>query len=467
MPTTTTPPPETHDVRSKRAECHLDEVADLARRAGWPLQDFQAHIVRTYFGPEPECCVVLPKGNAKSSLAGLLIVHHLLTIERPHVVLVAGSREQAEPTYDAACYVADAAGEGHLIRRLRALRRNDGAGGLIIVASDGKKAHGPSPSLSVVDELWCHRGPAAYVAQRAALVKRPGARMLTISTPAGVMDSPLGAIRARALAGTVTRTGVMTEAHTRGLSYLEWSLEPDADLEDDDLLQQVNPASWITREALAETREALPRPLFAQFNAGVWGSGDGAWLPAGAWTACQGHVDAPDGCEVVVAVDVGGERASTAVVAVTRDLHVARVSLFTGDAAVLDATDEVLALSHRYTVREIAFDPWRWMGEAKRLERDHGAPVVKFDQSNSRMTAASEALHGAIVERRLVHDGHEGLARHIAASVAKRTPGGRGWRLEQASHDRPIDAAVALAMAVHRVQQLAEPRRFTWHGWLD
>lgn len=170
----------------------------------------------------------------------------------------------------------------------------------------------------------------------------------------------------------------------------------------------------------------------------------------------------PDGEPVVLGVDVGGGRAETAVVAVTDDLRVAAVEVFQGDGAVLEVTDAVRRLAARFAVREVAFDPWRWQGEALRLEAEGIGPMVAFPQSHARMVPASEGLHAAIVERRLRHPGHPDLDRHVANAIAKAT--GRGWRLEQSGRDQNVDAVVALAMAVERANAPAAAAELV--GWL-
>jgi phage terminase large subunit-like protein len=443
--------------------CHVERVARLARRAGIPLKPHQRAILAAHFSDDPETAAVLPKGNGKSALAGLVIVDHLLHVARPYVALVAGSREQAAPTYDYAAYIAQRAGDGRIVPRLRELRLVDGTGRLVILASDGKRSHGPTPSLAICEELWAHRSGAAYVSLRSAMPKRKGAKLLTISTPAANLDSPLGMIRQRALAGVVTRAGALTDARSLGLRYLEWGVDDDADDTDDAVVKAANPAPWITRRSLREARAALPRPMWLQFHCGRWGVTDGQWLPPGAWTACcaPGPL-VEDGAEIIVGVDIGGSRASSAVVAVTPDLDVASVWIGNGDGAILQAVDEIVRLAARFMLREVAFDPWRFQGEALRLERDHGVRTVAFPQSHARMTVASEGLHAAIVERRLRHAGHHGLSTHVAAAVARKT--GRGWRIDKLSDERNIDAAVALAIAVERAQ--VAPATVRLVGWL-
>jgi len=158
---------------------------------------------------------------------------------------------------------------------------------------------------------------------------------------------------------------------------------------------------------------------------------------------------------------VGGERSASAVVWATEDLRVG-AEIYHGDAAVLDCLAKVRELAGSYTVREIAFDPWRFQQAALELERD-GLPVIAFPQSNVRMVPASEGLYAAVIEGRISHPDHPDLNRHMAAVVARQTE--RGPRLDKAKSRHEIDGAVALAMAIERAQApKPEPARLL--GWL-
>ena len=60
---------------------------------------FQRRIAAAHFGQEREAVISIAKGNAKSSLAALIAVHHLLTTPRPLVLVGAASRDQARTLY--------------------------------------------------------------------------------------------------------------------------------------------------------------------------------------------------------------------------------------------------------------------------------------------------------------------------------------------------------------------------------
>jgi phage terminase large subunit-like protein len=353
--------------------------------------------------------------------------------------------------------------EARAVASSRGALRVPGGGVLRVLSGRGERAVGQTDSLMVLDEAWNLRDGGLLDAFQTAMVKRPDARLVVISTPAPSLDSPLGRLRARALAGKVTRRGAHIDAHAPGLRWLEWGVPDDRSIDDLRAVKSANPAAWITRAALREQRERVTPAAWATFHAGRWGVGEAAWLPPGAWTACQDdHLDAQDGEQIWLGVDIGGSRAASALIGVTADLRVVHVQVFTGDEAVLEVTEAIRAVARRLTVREVGYDPWRYRSEALRLERDGIGPMVEFPQSHARMTAASEGLHAAIIERRLAHPGHPDLDRHVAAAVAKAT--GRGWRLDKSGRDVQIDAVVALAMATARAQAPQPTAKLL--GWL-
>jgi phage terminase large subunit-like protein len=149
-----------------------------------------------------------------------------------------------------------------------------------------------------------------------------------------------------------------------------------------------------------------------------------------------------------IGVDIGGEISATAVAWVNERHHVGR-EIFHGDEGVLRAHDTIEELAGRYTIREIAFDPWRAGQLAQELQQ-RGIRVSAFPQTDARMIPASQTLHQAILERQLVLPAHEELARHAADAIARHSR--RGWRLDSPHARRAIniDGIVALAMALDR-----------------
>lgn len=438
----------------------------FCEQIGEPLEAHEKRIARAHFGPEREVVAVLPRGNLKTSLAAKLALHHLLTVPGAAVTIGAASRDQARIAYERMRGFAQHPSlDDQLVIRHLELRHEDEHGALRllrVVPSEGARVHGLSSSLYIGDEVWAWQGESLLEAMLTGLVKDPDARFLGISTAAARLDSPLGRLRSRALAGKVTRKGAVTDATAIGLRWLEWSLGEEKALDDWRAVKQCNPAAYITTAALREQAQRTTPISFAQFHACRWGVAEGSWLPPGAWTACAGQL-AEDDEPVWLGVDIGGSRAASAVVGVTKDLQVAEVHVYQGDEAVMAVVDKVLEIASRRSVVEVAHDPWRFRSEALRLERDHGLQAVEVPMSSTRMGQASENLHSVIVSKRLTHPSHPELDQHVANAIAKQTP--RGWRLDKSADGVQIDAVVALMIAVERADQPAEqPAQLL--GWL-
>jgi phage terminase large subunit-like protein len=427
-----------------------------------PLHGHERRIARAYFGRAREIAAILPRGNAKTTFAAKIGLHHLLTVEGASVTIGAASRDQARICFERMRGFAEHPAIADLIVvRHHELRREDGAGLLRVVPSDGPRVHGLSSTLYIGDEVWAWPPSGELLeAMQTGLIKRPDSKLMMISTAAAQLGSPLGRARARALAqSSARRRGAVVEA-TGDLHWLEWSLPEDVDLDDLAQVKRANPAPWITVGDLRRQRAAVPETAFAQFHACRWGVGEGSWLPPGAWQACVGEPAFTDGEDIWVGVDVGGERSATAVVWINANLHVG-VGIYHGDSGVIEAVDHVRALAGQYNVRELVYDPWRFGQAAQELERE-GMLVVAFPQHDARMIPASARLHAAIVERRITLPDDAELARHASDAIARHSR--RGWRIDKPNPRANIDAIVALCMAVERAEHQPEPLELL--GWL-
>jgi phage terminase large subunit-like protein len=153
-------------------------------------------------------------------------------------------------------------------------------------------------------------------------------------------------------------------------------------------------------------------------------------------------------------------RSASAIVWISETMQVG-AALYYGDGAILEIADHVRALAAKYTVREVAFDPWRAGQLAAELERE-GLIVFAFPQHDARMVPASAGLHRAIVDRRPTLPDDSELARHATNAIAKH--GRRGWRSDKPSPRTQIDGVIALAMALSRAENQPQPAELL--GWL-
>jgi len=437
----------------------VSDFERFCRLIGLELEPWQHAVVEEALSPRRELLVLIARGCGKTTLMAALGLFRLLQDRRAAIVCAAASREQASHLFDKARGFA--LSNPQVRARLTVTRRDlrtatDGR--LLVVSADAEKQLGWDPSLIFLDELCAHRDADLYTNLRTSLVKRPDAKMVTISTAGVGADSPLGQLRQRALAlPKVERDGTFTRATGAGLALLEWQLPDEWGL---DRAAEANPASWVTAERLEEQREAVHELAFRRFHANQWTSAEGYWLPPGAWQGRASDYTIEPGEPVWVGVDVGGSRAASAVVWVTEDLRVGS-AVYEGTEAVLAVEERVRRLAGEQDVRACAYDPWRFQQAALELEQER-ITMVEFPQSHARMVPASERLYAAIVERRLRHPNDPELNRHVAAAVAKQTP--RGWRLDKSNRSAQIDGVVALAMALEAAAIEAGPSIYEQRG---
>jgi phage terminase large subunit-like protein len=425
---------------------------------GETLEPHERRIARAHFGEAREVYGVLPRGNLKTSLAAKIGVHHLLTVPGAAVTIGAASRDQARICFERMRgFAQHPALEDDLIIRHLELRHEEETGHLRllrVVPSDGPRVHGLSSSLYIGDEIWAWKGDDLLEAMLTGLVKNPEARFLGISTAAARLDSPLARARARALAGDVTRKGVVIDATAPGLRWLEWSLPEERELDDFEAVKQCNPARYITRRLLREQKERVGPLAWAQFHCCRWGVGEMSWLPPDAWSACAGETRFEEGERIWCAIDLGGSRSASALVYMNERLHVGS-AIFSGDDGPDHLLYELLELAKRFKVVEIVFDPIRSVVLQRILEQ-HGLKLTVFQQTDTRMCPASAALYEAIVKGKITHPNDETLNRHVACAIAKPKP--RGWRIDKAVESDNVDGVIAMAMCLEAATAPPPPR---------
>ena len=218
------------------------------------------------------------------------------------------------------------------------------------------------------------------------LIKRRDSKLLMISTAAAQLDSPLGRMRARALAQpSVKRTGAVIEAGatctgSNGRCPTTWTSTTSH------AVKRANPAPWITARTCAGNAALSPTPRSRSSTPAGGASAKAPGCPPGAWQACVGEPAFEDGEDIWIGVDVGGERSATAVAWVNRPSS-RRARIYHGDSGVLEAVDHVRALAAvqrpRAGLRPVAVRPSRAGTRARRISS------VAFPQHDARMIPAA------------------------------------------------------------------------------
>jgi phage terminase large subunit-like protein len=248
-------------------------ASDLILDTGesWHPEPFQDAFVEDVFTGCPECWLVVPEGNGKTTLVAGLALYHCE--HRPHaaVPVAASSREQAEIMYRQA--------EGFVLRSerlyepvhsdiqaakgkhktdvprfmcLEGYRRINhfGGGRIQVFAADDRTGDGVIPTLGIIDELHRHRDLGLYRTWSGKLGKRDG-QIVAIST-AGEPFSEFEQTRERIRqSGTIIkRKGSFVRAASSNMILHEWALPDARDSEKFDKVKAANPFTGITVDTL-------------------------------------------------------------------------------------------------------------------------------------------------------------------------------------------------------------------------
>jgi len=426
------------------------------------------------------------RGNGKTPLAAGLALRELVTRQdEPDVILAAASRDQARVCFEYARGFVESGPPADVLQVGRHEIRNPLNGGVLrTVSADGFVAHGLNPSACVIDELhaWSSgKQVELFDALDTAIHKRPGAFWLVITTAGHDKTSLLGRLYGSMLDALELEESpgfVVGRDEWNGVLLHWYGAAEDADVDDRRLWRAVNPASFVTTEALRKQRNSpsMSRTTFARLHLNAWVAPDvERWVASDSWERLTGRVEIEDGATVFVGAD-GSRSYDTTAIAWAAKAPDGRIDV---DARVFTVREDVphhvfhsggtidfgdvegflLELASRYDVREVRFDP-RFLERsmevlAARLSSSDVAPVEPYTNAHRQALAA---LERAVLERTLRHPGDPAISQQLLAAAADRFDNGDVRRLRKLDRTRPIDAAVALALAVQGATLTARPR---------
>jgi phage terminase large subunit-like protein len=434
----------------------------------------------------------VPRGNGKTPLAAGLGLFELVTrADAAEIVFAAGSKDQAGIGLGFARDFVDQGPLADWIQLRSTLACPVRRSTMRVISSEGRLQHGLAPAVAVVDELWAFQTASqeqTYVALSTALHKREDAFLLVLTTAGYDQHSLLGRIYQDALTWPSIRTskdGCLTVVKDEANgNLLWWYAAPEAaDLEDEKVWRQANPASWIQiRDLKRQLHDpGLDELEFRRLHLNQWTRTREAWLPSGCWQSLITDQQIPDGADIYLGVDVGLYHDSTAVcwahiLEDGRILLTAHVWSAKEDAAAhtfvpggkvrLEQVEQFIRdLRGRYRIREIAYDPRFFARSAEILEHER-LTLVEFHQASAPMADAYQSFYQAALEGRLAHTGDPILTQHIDATAATKTE--HGWKVYKLKNSRRIDATVACVLAHARAQ--ANTRRkpgptIRWMEW--
>jgi hypothetical protein len=464
------------------------------------LEEWQLGPLRDYFeAPALEHLWMWPTGMGKSCLLGALALHHATFVRiNPRVIVLGGLGRHGQRTLSfAAWFISQSKTlqswwvfQEYGMGRIKSLIQED-AEGTIEVSSAGRRVggrggssqEGEAPSLVVVEELHRHEDDGGAVRTLTTKIQKRtvGAhrvRIVHVTTAGDSMDSPLGRMcrRATAPGSKVVQSGYHRRAEDPDGDLIldEWAVPEEIEPPAQDApraeverfiveVKKANPASFIDPASLRRIWKASSAEpwVFARQNMNQWITGYAVAFNRLDWLAGQKkRLVIPAGeRDVFVGLDTATAWATTAVVPVWIDPAsgrprtaggVIRKSTQEGTRRRMrDVLDVIQAMHLRWPTMRLVFDRNQGGGLiAEMLEEDEGLTVIDHSQGTP-MDLASMLLGELIGQQMLDHDGREEISAQVLAAVARSTYHGTRWRIEPPRTKEPVDAAVALAMALH------------------
>lgn len=391
----------------------------------------------------------------------------------PENYSLAGTREQARLTLDPARMMLDPQNAAYSPRLAQMFYKQRNT---IICPSNGGKwevlphnadtAEGINASFAACDEYATFKSSTLRDNVRSAMISREDPLMLTISTKGDSTDRPMYLLEKEMLKSEklewVSEFKWMVADRESGVLYISCGLPEDytGDIDDEDMWDRVNLASWITRDQLRKelldpsTSEAsFRRKMLNQWVPNVMGSG----IKPEEWDACRiDDAKIPDDTDVYLMIDLGFTSDCSAItVAGLVDGRVVTESQIwepPGDGYEIDvrATVDKAACEYaeRFNVRRFGFDPWN----AKTLGQDwwgRGWDTHELRMIPSVRVPASSILLEAIQKKQLVHNGDKLLREHVLNMIKRDTD--NGWLFDKNKNDntKKIDGGISLLGAVY------------------
>jgi phage terminase large subunit-like protein len=409
--------------------------------------------------------VGLSRDGAKSEIAAVIVLA-LAFLEpkfKGQYYFVARDKEQARAVFDK---VSTMVLHDPLLRRACDVMRDvivikETKAKFQVLPGDEKSVQSKHADVCIIDEYHVHKSDAVLNAMTSGMVGNwdRGALLLVISTAGPERKGPLWDLRKKWLQDPA--------------AHVYWcGATDDDDGTDPKVWRKANPMYWVSIEALGEAYRTLPFPEFERYHLNRFPStGTNRAYSGKLWHACRARpvIDPDSPC--VIGLDASWTRDTTALVfdQVASDRHHNVLAwIWRKDEALGYINHEaveakIVELCEDFNVTRIACDPNYFTRSMLRLQNEFGLPIEEFKQNHVKMSAASMMLLDVLQGGLMRHGGNAELTDQVLNAGVAITP--YGWRVTKVQGDLPIDACVALVMAVYIAEAEAltaqEPRVIT------
>ncbi len=355
----------------------------------------------------------------------------------------------------------------------------------------GDPGDGSSPSGSIIDEFHEHKTPNLYDTMVSGMGAREQPLNFIITTAGSNIAGPCYDKHRQV---QQMLNGSLPNDELFGIIY---TIDEGDDWKSVDTLKKANPnfGVSVSRDYLIQRqKDAIRYPSrqnnFLTKHLDVWVSARTAWLNIADWQACtkpRVSLDQYEGMECWVGIDLASktdiasvgllfreevlirkktkikwtgfvrnylpegavDRASTNKAAYETWINSGHLIITDGEEIDFDEIrEDVKELASRFSIQEVAYDPWRATQLAHQLMKD-GATVVEYRNTVQNMSAAMRELEASITGKRFVHNGDPVLT-WMASNVVSRTDNKDNIFPVKEKPENKIDGMLSLLMAMGR-----------------
>jgi len=433
-----------------RAELRLDNGDE------WQLEPFQREIMADLLSMPRELWVIIPEGNAKTTLAAGAGLFFGDIAQNPWIPIGAASREQAEIMFGQMSVFVEGSdylkGRFRVYNGYRKISCPGGGRGIKVYPWDPKTGDGVIPyPISLVDELHRHEDLRLYRLWKGKSLKR-GASIITTSTagePGSEFEEVREAIRAKA--GSRKRSGCHLRAEGDGLIYHEWMVPSSDQAKDLKVVKKANPLAQIDIPMLKDKLNSLTLDFgedWLRLTCNIPSRSGAAAIPEADWDECGTDDEIPAGVPIGVGADFAWLLDTTALVPLwMRDSD---YRLF-GDPEILvpprdgtmlaveDVREAFLRIHERNPISYVVMDMTKAEDTAAWLESELHVQIVERPQRNELFALDYERFMSALAKRQLRHTRHPVFRQHCMNAIARKMPGDR-YRFDRPSTSRNTKA---------------------------
>ncbi len=402
-------------------------------------------------------CTIVARQNGKTHALRMRILAGLYLWDERLVVATAQNREVARETFK---LVADTIQQTPFLNAeldyvrwangQEEIRLKNGARYKVVAPNGGSR--GLSADLVIIDELREHKDDEAYAALVYTTTARPKSQVWLSSNAGDAASLVLNRIKDNAYKD-------IANGKVANMLWMEWSAVPNSPIDDREAWQMANPAlgHTITEDILEGRMSDRPNIIRTELLCNWVDTIENA-IDMERWAESYDPdlVIAP-GHPTWLAIDFNWERTECVLVGVQQfpngDLGCGLIQHWKSDTAMdaMPIAGEVAKWAKEFSVRNVS------------MMRDgaaHIAPLLMqsripvFVVNMAIFAQGCDELVGALSGGRLKHRGQQILTDHVAAS-SRQPLGDSSWRIGRRDAQSSVQAAVALAMAVHEASPKA------------